>query len=447
MLDESLLDEVAGLVELPNALIGRIDDEFMDLPQEVLISSMQDHQKYFPIADKDNNMLPYFITVSNIRSKDENSVITGNEKVLRARLADAQFFWDSDRKIPLIERKPKLAQVLFQQKLGSLAEKSDRVSKLVGEFAAKFNLDADQSRHVAQLCKLDLVTDMVGEFPELQGVMGKYYAALDGESQTVAQAIEQHYWPKFAGDKIPTNKIGQVVSIADKLDTICGLFAIAQAPTGDRDPFALRRSALGILRILIEGELDLDINWAISKALLGFEQLDIDNGVNEEIYNFIFERLKTLYQSQGFDTRLYQAVLEVKPVSPLDFDQRLKAVAQFAQLDSATSLIEANKRISNILQKAENVSTNVDSKVLEETQEKVLFEQLQEITDQASPLLAENRYADLLLLLTELKQPIDSFFDHVMVMDEDPAKRQNRIAMLTQVRQLFHQVADVSFLK
>ncbi len=447
LLDESLLNEVTGLVELPIVLMGNIDQAFMELPQEVLISSMQDHQKYFAIADQNGIMLPHFIMVSNIRSKDENSVIAGNEKVLRARLSDAQFFWNTDRKTALIDRKPMLANVLFQQKLGSLADKSDRVSKLAGELAGVFGLDNKEIVRAAELSKLDLVTDMVGEFPELQGVMGKYYAIHDGEPETIAQAIEQHYWPRFAGDQIPTDDIGKVLAIADKLDTICGLFAIGQAPTGDSDPFALRRCALGILRILIEGELDLDLNKAISAALAGFGSLDINQDTGEAIYNFIFERLKTLYQSKGFDTRLYQAVMEVRPASPLDFDQRLKAVAQFAELDSAESLIEANKRITNILQKADFKTADVDIEILEEAEEKTLFKQLEQITNKVSSLLKNNHYSDLLVLLAELKQPIDDFFDHVMVMDEDLAKRQNRIALLNRVRQLFHQVADVSFLK
>ena len=446
-LDESLLDEVTGLVELPIACLGKIDQVFMDLPQEVLISSMQDHQKYFPLVDGNNKMLPYFITVSNIRSKDQISIIEGNEKVLRARLSDAQFFWNSDRRTPLADRKPMLDNVLFQQKLGSLADKSDRVGKLAVELAQQFGLDKDDVSRAAELSKLDLVTNMVGEFPELQGVMGRYYAINDGESPVVAQAIEEHYWPKFAGDQIPNSNEARVLAVADKLDTICGLFAIGQIPTGDRDPFGLRRAALGILRILIEGELDLDLRKAISTALAEFSELKVSLSTEAEIYNFIIERLKTLYQSQGFDTRLYQAVMEVSPDSPLDFDQRLNAVSKFTELESAESLIEANKRINNILQKANSESVDVDVAVLQEPEEKALFEQLQAVIEKSKPLLKDNRYADILKLVAQLKTSIDNFFDHVMVMDEDPAKRQNRLALLNQVRQLFRQVADVSFLK
>ncbi len=446
LLDEALLDEVTGLVELPIPLMGNFDAEFMQLPQEVLVSSMQDHQKYFPLVDSEGNLLPNFITVSNIRSKDEAGVIQGNERVLRARLSDAQFFWNEDGKTKLADRRPVLSEVLFQQKLGSLGDKVDRISTLATTLAKKFDLDKDQVAQAAELCKLDLVTDMVGEFPELQGIMGKYYALQDGETQQVADAIEQHYWPKFAGDQIPQTDTAKMVAIADKLDTICGLFAINQLPTGDKDPFALRRCALGILRILIEGKLELDLPWAIDEALKGYT-INIDHRTHDAVYDFIFERLKTLYQSQGYDTRLYQAVMQTKPVSPLDFDYRLKAVSDFAQLDASESLIEANKRINNILQKAEFHSTDVDEKVVQLDQEKALLERLRVVSENTSSLVEQNRYTDLLQQLTQLKQPIDDFFDNVMVMDEDETKRQNRLVMLDKVRQLFRQVADVSYLK
>ncbi len=446
LLDNALLDEVTGLVELPVALLGNIDQEFMQLPQEVLISSMQDHQKYFPLADQQGAMLPYFITVSNIRSKDDQSIIDGNERVLKARLSDANFFWETDRKTPLADYHPALCNVLFQEKLGSLADKVDRIKKIVVVLAQKLNVDTTEGCRAAQLCKLDLVTSMVGEFPELQGIMGKYYALNDGESETVANAIEQHYWPKFAGDKIPSIPAARVLAIADKVDTICGLFTIDQIPSGDRDPFALRRAGLGLMRILIEGQIDLDIPWVIAESLTNFD-LDINANTGDEVYHFVFDRLRTYYQSQGIDTRVYQAVMQVKPESPLDFDKRLKAVAEFSQLESAESLIEANKRINNLLQKTANHSTGVDEKLLQQAQEKALFKQLQIVIKSTSSLLQENHYADLLNQLSSLKQPIDDFFDHVMVMDENMDKRQNRLAMLSNVQQLFRQVADVSYLK
>ena len=447
LLDNALLNEVTGLVELPVPLIGKIDDAFMDLPEEVLISSMQDHQKYFPVVDAQKKMLPYFITVSNIRSKDSSNVIKGNERVLRARLADAQFFFNNDQKIPLNERIASLSNVLFHKKLGTLGDKVERINRL-GEYLAKqLGCDPKVLSRSAQLCKTDLLTDMVGEFPDLQGVMGKYYALQDGESEAVANAIEQHYWPRFAGDAIPPSDYGQVLALADKLDTICGIFTANEVPSGDRDPFGLRRSALGVLRILLEAQLDLDMKQAISVALEGYKDLDSKPAAVQTVYNFIFERLKTYYQAQGFDTREYQAVAAVSPASPLDFDLRIKAVNAFSKLDAAQTLIDANKRIGNILQKAKTVKDEVNQAQLTEPQEIELYDQLTTLTKAISPMINENRYADILKTLTQLKQPVDAFFDHVMVMDKNTVKRDNRIALLNQIKKLFGMTADISFLK
>ena len=447
LLDDALLNEVTGLVELPVPLAGSIDEVFMKLPQEVLISSMQDHQKYFPVVDDEKKMLPYFITVSNIRSKDSSSVVEGNERVLRARLSDAQFFFNSDQKTPLDQRVASLASVLFHKKLGTLGDKVVRVSRLGEYLAQQLGCDPKVISRSAQLCKTDLLTDMVGEFPDLQGVMGKYYALNDGELPAVATAIEQHYWPRFAGDAIPQSDVGQVLALADKLDTICGIFAANEAPSGDRDPFGLRRSALGILRILLEAELDLDLKQAIAVALDGYADLSLESTTGQSVYNFIFERLKTYYQSQGFDTREYQAVAAVSPSSPLDFDLRIRAVNAFSKLDAAQTLIDANKRIGNILQKTKVINAKVNPADLHEPQEIKLYDQLCEINKVLNPMINENRYADILETLTQLKQAVDEFFDDVMVMDEDPVKRDNRIALLNQIKELFGMTADISFLK
>ena len=447
LLDDGLLDEVTGLVELPVPLIGNIDEEFMSLPQEVLISSMQDHQKYFPIVNHEHKILPYFITVSNIRSKDSASVVKGNERVLMARLSDAQFFFKSDQKITLEQRAPSLETVLFHKKLGTLGEKINRVVHL-GEFlASQLGCNPEALSRSAKLCKADLLTDMVGEFPELQGVMGKYYALNDGESQLVANAIEQHYWPRFAGDSIPQSDVGKVLALADKLDSICGIFAANEMPSGDRDPFGLRRNALGILRILLEGQYELDLKQAISVALEGYTELSAPASTSQAVYSFIFERLKTHYQTLGFDTREYQAVAALSPASPLDFDMRIKAVKAFSKLDAAQTLIDANKRIGNILQKAKVINDEVKQADLQEQQEIKLYDQLLQIKKQIRPMIEENRYADVLENLTPLKQNIDEFFDHVMVMDEDLKKRNNRIALLNQIKKLFSITADISFLK
>ena len=323
LVDEILLDQVTGLVELPVALIGSIDEKFMDLPAAVLISSMQDHQKYFPVVDSNVKMLPYFITVSNIRSKDQASVVQGNERVLRARLADAQFFWESDQKTALSDRVASLGKVLFHTKLGSVGDKVKRISRLTEYLAGKLGVDQQLAARAAELCKSDLATDMVGEFPKLQGTMGKFYAINDNEPLDVAEAIEQHYWPVYANHHIPQSNTGKVLAIADKLDTICGIFATGETPSGDKDPFALRRAALGVVRILIEAEIELDLSKTISKSLEGFSYLGVSENKVQEIYEFIFERLKSYYQSKGIDTPEYQSVAAVKPVSPLDFHRRI----------------------------------------------------------------------------------------------------------------------------
>ena len=447
LVDENLLDQVTGLVELPVALIGSIDEKFMDLPAAVLISSMQDHQKYFPVVDSNVKMLPYFITVSNIRSKDQTSVVQGNERVLRARLADAQFFWESDQKTTLSDRVASLDKVLFHTKLGSVGDKVKRISRLAEYLAGKLGVDQQLAARAAELCKSDLVTDMVGEFPKLQGTMGKFYAINDNEPPEVAEAIEQHYWPVYANHQIPQSNTGKVLAIADKLDTICGIFATGETPSGDKDPFALRRAALGVVRILIEDRIELDLSKAISKSLEGFSDLGVSKNKGQEIYEFIFERLKSYYQPRGYSTPKYQSVAAVKPVSPLDFHRRIIAVRNFADLDAADSLIEANKRINNILQKTQAEAGEIDVNELSQAQEKALHQRLLEITHESESLTDQNRYTELLKLLAGLKQPIDDFFDNVMVMDENPAKRRNRIALLNQVREHFTKVADVSYLK
>lgn len=447
VVDPDLLDEVTGIVERAVPLKGNIDPEFMDLPQEVLVSSMQDHQKYFPVVNDESQLLPVFITVSNIQSTDESRVIHGNERVLRARLSDARFFWDQDKATPLGERFEALENVLFHKKLGSLADKARRINALGSTLAVQLGAAPDTVKRVAELCKADLLTDMVGEFPELQGVMGKYYALNDNEPVEVARAIEEHYLPRFAGDEIPASLAGKIIAIADKLDTICGVFAAGETPSGDKDPYGLRRAALGVLRILIEAGLELDLRAAIGQALAGFASHDLDNNCQDDVYHFVFERLRQYYQSQGYGARLYQAVAAISPGSPLDFDRRLKALSGFAELESAPSLIEANKRISNILSKTSANTERIDEARLQQVQEIELYNRLNSAIEQAAPLLEKGDYPAILAALAQLKQPVDAFFDNVMVMDEDAGIRDNRIALLGQVNRLFGRVADISCLR
>ncbi|MDH5358487.1 MAG: glycine--tRNA ligase subunit beta [Gammaproteobacteria bacterium] len=449
VINENLLDEVAGLVEWPVALSGSFDKRFLELPAEALISSMEEHQKYFAVRDKTGELLPYFITVSNIESRDSAQVVAGNERVILPRLSDAAFFWETDRKQPLANRQQQLKTIVFQNKLGTVFDKSARVAKLAVVIATEIGGDAKLAERAALLAKCDLVTEMVGEFPDLQGIMGRYYARLDGEHDEVAEALDEQYLPRFSGDALPQTKTGQAVSLAEKLDTLAGLFGIGQPPTGVKDPFALRRAALGVLRIVIENKLDIDLLALLQQAQQGFDDVLTEQDVNDQVIRYFFERLRGYAVEQGFKADVFEAVLAVAPTRPLDFMQRLHAVAEFRQLEQAEALAAGNKRIGNILRKndAEGEVGNINDSLLQEPAEQALSAKLKAVTDDVKPLMAQADYAGVLRALADMRETVDGFFDQVMVMADDAAVRQNRLVLLNQTRALFLGVADISCLQ
>lgn len=454
VMSDALLDEVTALVEWPVALAGAFEQRFLDLPREVLIATLQDHQRFFPLASADGRLLPAFIAVANIESRDPAQVRAGNERVVRPRLSDAAFFYDTDRKRTLAQRIDELARVTYQTRLGTLAEKAQRIAALARAVAARLEADPAQAERAAQLCKCDLLTAMVGEFPELQGIMGGYYARHDGEPATVAQAIGEHYLPRFAGDALPVSLLGISLAIADKLDTITGIFAIDQKPTGTRDPYGVRRAALGVVRIIIEKRLELDLRALLRRAaeLLGerlAENAPPVEALSEQVYDYVMERLRAYYLDGAggvsISTEMFDAVLSNRPSSPLDFDARLKAVGQFLKLDAAQSLAAANKRIANILRKADRATTTaVRPELLQAEAERRLHDALEQLRPQIEPLLAQRDYAQALARLAELREPVDAFFDSVMVMDENVELRNNRLGLLAALRQLFLHTADLS---
>jgi len=465
-----LLDEVTALVEWPMPVVGNFEERFLALPREVLISTLQEHQRYFPIEDAQGRLLPRFITISNIESRDPSKVREGNERVVRPRLADAAFFWDQDRKRPLAALAEALNSVTFHIKLGSLGDKTRRVRALAGEIAVVTRQDRAEAERAAELCKCDLLTAMVGEFPELQGIMGTYYALADGEAPEVAVAIREHYLPRGAGDALPETHAGLALAIADKLDTLAGIFAAGEKPTGTKDPLGLRRAAIGVLRILIETRLDLDLRHFVLRAL-ELARADIEKVAAAagkpapafvaeraagEIYDYIMERLRAYYLEGGgtrpalgaatATTEMFDAVLASSPVSPLDLDARLKALRAFLELPEAVSLTAAYKRIANILRKSAGgtVATQVDVSSLRETAEIRLYDALHALRESVSAATAQREYANALGRLAQLRPAVDEFFDQVMVMDEDPQLRANRLAMLAQLQGLFAGVADLS---
>jgi len=441
---DSLYDEVAALVEWPVPVLGRYNDKFLQLPREIIISTLTGHQRYFPVADKDGNLLPRFITVANIESKDAKQVREGNERVIRPRLADAAFFWDNDRERTLASRKEGLGDVVYQQGLGSLADKSARVGAIAKWIAGAISHDASDVVRAAALAKCDLVTGLVGEFPELQGTMGGYYAKEDGESVAVAAAISEHYRPRFAGDDLPASLDGQILAVADKLDTLAGVFCIGKKPSGNRDPFGLRRAALGVVRILIERGLDVDLKALIVEAVKLQPGGDV---VEDELYGFITDRLRRYFLARDASLKIpsFDAVMARQPSSLLDFDRRLAAVQTFARLEQAASLAAANKRIANILRKAGDLSElSVDKSLLQNDAELALFSALESAEEKVRPLLSVRGYAEALNVLADLRDPVDRFFDDVMVMADDEAVRNNRLALLGELRALFLDVADIS---
>ena len=449
---ENLYDEVTALVEWPVPLVGTFDEAYLTLPREAVVATLAGHQRYFPVADDNGRLLPHFVTVANLESRAPDRVRAGNERVVRPRLADAAFFWDNDRRTSLADRRARIADVVFQQGLGSLADKSARVAALAVRLANEAGIATGPVRRAADLSKCDLVTGMVGEFPELQGTMGRYFALADGEDEAVANAIGEHYQPRFAGDALPTGPEGRILSVADRLDTIAGAFALGKKPSGNRDPFALRRAALGIVRVLIESGLDADLKAAIHVAVDAQPVPETDTDVlAAEVYTFIAERLRSYLfdRDAGLTVETFDAVLARQPTSLVDFAARLDAVQAFVALEEAASLAAANKRIGNILRKSADDSglargDAVDDRLFADAAEAELHRSLASAAEDVAPLLDERDYTRALRRLARLKRPIDSFFDDVLVMAEDKSLRANRLALLGDVRALFLRVADIS---
>lgn len=447
VIDEDLLDEVTALNEWPVPLMGRFEERFLEVPAEALISSMKEHQKYFHVVAADGEMLPLFITVANIESKDPSQVISGNEKVIRPRLSDAAFFYETDRKTKLEDRIDALKPIVFQEKLGSIYDKSVRVAALARKIADAIGSDPALAERAAMLAKTDLVTEMVLEFTDLQGIMGQYYAANDGEPEDVAKALNEQYMPRFAGDDLPTTLTGCAIAIADRLDSLVGLFGINQPPSGTRDPFALRRASLGVLRIIIERGLPLDLQTCCEWAEENFTVLTEQNTAST-VVDYMLERFRAHYDEQGIGAEVYLAVHARRPTRPLDFDRRVKAVEAFRQLPEAQALAGANKRVSNILTKqgGDSIGETVDASLLRDSAEKALAEQVDQQSARVLPLFENGDYASALSSLASLREPVDSFFDEVMVMADDEATRNNRLALLNRLRNLFLRVADISLL-
>jgi glycyl-tRNA synthetase beta chain len=450
-MDADLLDEATALVEWPVAITGSFDREFLRLPDAVLMAPMKGHQRYFPVLAADGSLLPHFITISNIESSNANSVREGNERVLRPRLADAAFFFDADLKRSLDDLQAGLEDVVFQDKLGSVAHKAERVSKLAGVVAIAMGLGPEavkMARRAGALSKCDLLTHMVGEFPELQGVMGREYAARAGEPEAVAAALGESYMPRFAGDDIPASAGGRALAIADKLDTLVGIFGIGEKPTGEKDPFALRRTALGALRIVIEGELPLDLRKLLESAVQGYGERLSAPDVAAEVYDFMLERLRAYFADQGISAEVFMAVLARNPTRPLDFARRVDAVHAFYQMPEAASLAAANKRIQNILRQVDGaVPDTVNEELFKANAEWDLAAKLVGIKPRVQALLKAADYKAALAALAGLRESVDGFFDEVKVMDEDAAVKNNRLAMLASIHELFIETADISRLQ
>ncbi|MEZ8718014.1 glycine--tRNA ligase subunit beta [Vibrio splendidus] len=451
-LEDDLVEEVTSLVEWPVVLTAKFEQEFLKVPSEALVYTMKGDQKYFPvysheIGDAERSLLPNFIFVSNIESKEPRHVIEGNEKVVRPRLADAEFFFNTDRKRPLIDRLAELDQAIFQKQLGTIKDKTDRITELAGYIAEQIDADIEKSKRAGLLAKCDLMTSMVFEFTDTQGVMGMHYATHDGEDEQVALALYEQYMPRFAGDTLPSTGISSAVAMADKLDTIVGIFGIGQAPKGS-DPFALRRASLGVLRIIVENGYNLDLTDLIGKAkeLLG-DKLTNEN-VEADVIDFMLGRFRAWYQDAGFSVDIIQAVLARRPTKPADFDQRVKAVSHFRELEAAEALAAANKRVGNILAKFDgDLPAEIDLALLQEDAEKALAENVEVMTEALEPAFATGNYQEALSKLADLREPVDAFFDNVMVMADDEALKKNRLTLLNNLRNLFLQIADISLLQ
>ncbi len=446
--DQELLDEVTALVDWPVAVNGTFDRRFLALPREVLSSTLKVHQRYFPVLSKSGEATEHFITVANIESADPTQVKLGNERVVAPRLADAEFFWNNDREQPLATRRAALDKIVYQRELGSLGEKTARVVRLCDTVGSLASLDAGLAKAAAELSRCDLVTDMVGEFPELQGVMGAYYAGADGTDPEIATAIRAFYQPRFAGDSIADSNTGRIVAIADKVDTLAGIFAIGKRPTGNRDPFGLRRAALGLIRTLIEGQIELDLPALLSEAV-SLQPVDVSDHPElvDDLYDFVVDRLRNYEQQQlcADQPDWFEAVAARRPHSLLDFHQRLEAVSTFVEQPAAEALAAANKRIANILRSAgTDANGSLDPEALDGEAERKLLVAWQSVSEAVAPGVTARQYKDVMLKLAELREPVDAFFDDVMVMADDIAVRRNRLALLAAVRGLFLEVADVS---
>jgi len=447
VIDEGLLNEVNALVEWPMALAGQFEERFLEVPSEALISSMKEHQKYFHVVDEAGQLLPNFITVANIISKDPAQVINGNERVIRPRLADAAFFFETDKKTSLLKQRERLKSVVFQAKLGTVFDKTERVAKLASAIASRMGSNTEHAERAGILCKSDLVSDMVSEFDKMQGVAGYYYGLNDGEPLDVAKALNEQYLPRFAGDVLPETSCGVALALADRLDTLTGIFGVGLLPSGSKDPFALRRASVAVLRLLVEKDLDLDLRDLLSQAIAGHTDLSDNALLVETILAYMIERFRAGYEDAKIPAEVFMAVSAKSLSTPLDINKRVLAVHQFGQLPEAQSLAAANKRVSNILAKQSSVEIPpLDEALLQEPAEKALAKAVAEKSKLVEPLFAQANYADALAQLADLRDTVDQFFDDVMVMADDEALRNNRLALLSQLRGLFFEVADISLL-
>ncbi|HGY3148672.1 TPA: glycine--tRNA ligase subunit beta [Morganella morganii] len=447
-LTDSLLEEVTSLVEWPVVLTAKFEEKFLAVPSEALVYTMKGDQKYFPVYDENGNLMPNFIFVANIESSDPSQIIAGNEKVVRPRLADAEFFFKTDCKKRLEDNLPRLSTVLFQQQLGTLRDKTDRLEALAGWIAGQIGADVNHATRAGLLAKCDLMTNMVFEFTDTQGVMGMHYARHDGESEDVALALKEQYQPRYAGDNLPSTPVSDALAIADKMDTLAGIFGIGQHPKGDKDPFALRRAALGVLRIIVEKGYNLDLETLTQEAVRLYGDKLTNANVVTDVVDFMLGRFRAWYQEQGFAIDTIQAVLARRPTRPADFDARMKAVTHFRTLDEAAALAAANKRVSNILSKSDDaLNDTVLASLMNAPEEIRLAAYVTDLKTQLAPLYAEGKYQEALTELASLREAVDAFFDAVMVMDKDDNIRRNRLTLLNELRNLFLGVADISLLQ
>jgi glycyl-tRNA synthetase beta chain len=446
VIDQDLLDEVTGLVEWPVALTGSFEARFLEVPAEALVSSMKEHQKYFHLVDQQGQLKPNFITLCNIESTDPVQVIAGNERVIRPRLADAAFFFATDKKVPLADRVEQLNSIVFQKQLGTVYDKTQRVVGLAGALAGQIDAPVESARRAALLSKTDLGTDMVLEFSDMQGIAGSYYALHDGEEADVAAALAQQYWPRFAGDQLPESGTACALGLADRLDTLVGIFGIGQPPSGSKDPFALRRASLAVLRIMVEKNLDLDLRSCLELAAAQFPEDTLAEGTCEQVLTYMIERFRAWFEEEHIAAEVFRAVSARNLSRPLDIQRRVHAVDAFTRLPQAAALAAANKRVSNILDKLEkgHQFSEVSADLLQEPQEKALAEQLQTLAHTSGEHLARGEYTQALACLADLRDTVDSFFDSVMVNADDSTLRHNRLNLLKKLRDLFLQVADIS---